>query len=423
MTGEESPRNRRRRPRRRLWFVLHAWLGLKLSILMAVIVLSGVLASLGHELEWLADPDLRVTPGREPSSYPDMARAVERARPDGVLLSIWGAEEPYLPAQAHVATADGALRKVYVDPFTAEVLADKDIMTIQTFLRNLHMQLFLPRHGILLVGFFGLILLFSTITGLVTYKKFWRGFFRLRLGTGKRVLWGDLHRLSGLWSLWFLILTSLTGMWYGFEVVINETGSELVYPSYPTISEARLDAADGPPPGSAPLPAAIATAKREVPGLTVTTVRLSTAPREPIVIHGDSGHALVRGRANAVFIDPFDASPVEVWRISEAGLAKRWVHMVDPLHFGTFGGLATKLIWTFFGLLICVQLITGSWMWLRRARKKNARAAVTGSWRDGDEPATAPRSRTRKGLGVWKYPQILVVILALLYAGQALVGY
>jgi len=370
----KDPQGRRRKQRRRLWFVLHGWLGMKFSILMAVIVLSGAFATLGYELEWLFDPDLRVTPQDSRAAYPEMLRAVQAAFPDSAVTAIGGPEAPYLPAQAYISTPDDFLLKVYVDPYTARVLADKDFMTIQRFFRNLHMNLFVPKYGIYLVGFFGLVLLSSTVTGLIAYKKFWRGFFKLRRGKGARVFWGDLHRLSGLWSLWFLFLMALTGTWYGIELVIDDAGSDLVYPAYPQVREARLDALGPAPPDRAPLAAAIATAKREFPGLDVTSVRLSTGPRDPIVVHGQNGHTLVRGRGNAVFVDPYDASAITVWRIGEAGLAKRWVHTVDPLHFGTFGGLATKVIWTLFGLLSAVQIFTGSWMWLRRARKEQARA-------------------------------------------------
>jgi len=369
VTDQSKGNYSRRQSRRRLWFLVHSWLGVGASLVMLVIILTGVLATLGYELEWLLDPDLRVTPKEQAASYADMLSAVKQVYPEGVVQSIWGPKEPYLPAQAQVIAADESWRKVYVDPYTSEVLADKGIMTLQTFLRNLHNQLFLPRHGILLVGSFGLILLASTMTGLIVYKKFWRGLFKLRLGKGTRIFCGDLHRLTGVWSLWFLLLMSLTGLWYGVEVIIDGSGSDLVYPEYPTVSEARLNVLESSPAERAPLSEVIATAKAQIPDLEVTTVRLPTAPSQAVVVHGTSGHTLVRGRANAVFIDPYDASPIATWRLSEAGLSKRWVHTVDPLHFGNFAGLVSKLIWVVFGLMILAQIVTGFWMWRRRKRR------------------------------------------------------
>jgi len=45
----------------------------------------------------------------------------------------------------------------------------------------------------------GFVLLLSLVTGLLAYKKFWRGLLRIpRWNRGARTLMGDLHRLAGL---------------------------------------------------------------------------------------------------------------------------------------------------------------------------------------------------------------------------------
>lgn len=43
----------------------------------------------------------------------------------------------------------------------------------------------------------------------------------------------------------------------------------------------------------------------------------------------------------------------------ELSAVERWVHMADPLHFGNFGGLATKLIWLLFGMMLTGLCATG----------------------------------------------------------------
>jgi len=263
-------------------------------------------------------------------------------------------------------------RTVYVDPFSGAVLSDGDIVSMQWFFRHLHMRFFLPDHGILLVGLFGVTLLVSTVTGVLTFKKWWRNAFRMRLGKGRRVFWGDFHRSSGVWSLWFLILISLTGIWYGVEELLHDAGRTLPYPPFPKVIEIPADAATRSP---IPVDAAIAAAQAALPGLEPGALRLSITPSDPIVVHGLTGEVLVRDRINAVFVNPYDGQVIEIWSAAEAGLATRWVHTVDRLHFGDFGGLIVKLVWFVAGLTVTVQIISGSWLWCRHRRTKQTSEA------------------------------------------------
>jgi uncharacterized iron-regulated membrane protein len=362
-----------RRKTRWSWFALHSALGMTTGLVLFVIVLSGAIATLGDEIEWLVHPELRVSPAAERASWGEIVAAAEAAGEGYVGVSAWGPEAPYLPAQVYVQPPAGEFRKIYVDPFSGSVLGDSGYRTIQWFFRHVHMRFLLPDHGILIVGFFGMTLLVSTVTGVLTFKKWWRGAFRLRLGKGHRVFWGDFHRLSGIWSLWFLVLISVTGIWYGVEELIHDAGGTLVYPPFPEVAEVPAQAASH---ARVSIDVAVAAAQAALPGLETGAVRLSTQPRAPIVVHGVTGEVLVRDRANAVFVNPHDGSVMQIWSAAEAGPARRWVHTVDPLHFGSFGGLTTKLVWTFFGLLISAQILAGSWMWLRRARTEARRAGA-----------------------------------------------
>src|SRR3546814_3107601 len=70
----------------------------------------------------------------------------------------------------------------------------------------------------------GLPLLVSLVTGLVVYKRFWKGFFRptLRIRHGARIFWGDFHRLSGIWSIWFIAVISITGTWFLIQALLSD---------------------------------------------------------------------------------------------------------------------------------------------------------------------------------------------------------
>ncbi|MFT4935220.1 MAG: putative iron-regulated membrane protein [Pseudoalteromonas distincta] len=61
----ERPGLRRAKPRKktaRVWWEVHQWAGLKFSILLSFILLTGTLATLSHGIDWLLRPAMRVDP-------------------------------------------------------------------------------------------------------------------------------------------------------------------------------------------------------------------------------------------------------------------------------------------------------------------------------------------------------------------------
>jgi uncharacterized iron-regulated membrane protein len=60
------------------------------------------------------------------------------------------------------------------------------------------------------------------------------------------------------------------------------------------------------------------------------------------------------------------------------------MHIADPLHYGTFGGLWTKIIWFVFGSLLTGMSITGFIIWSQRLVKAKA-AVPQPSWKKVEE--------------------------------------
>lgn len=59
----------------------------------------------------------------------------------------------------------------------------------------------------------------------------------------------------------------------------------------------------------------------------------------------------------------------------KASVAEQSLSWLARLHFGRFGGMPTKLVWTLFGLAPIALVITGAWMWWTRVvRPRMARA-------------------------------------------------
>lgn len=365
--GQPSPASDNRRAGasgRRLWFDLHSWVGLKLSLLMAFVCLTGTLAVFSHEIDWLLHPEMRVEPAERSASWGSMLAAVRAAYPDWKVSRIeapWGRR---FAAAASVQTPDGRLRFVWIDPHRGTVTGDTGWFNTQRFLRNTHRHLMLPtRWGVPIVSSLSLALLVTFASSFVIYKRWWRGFFSWPRGERRRRFWGDLHRLAGVWSLWFVLLIALTGLWYLVESLGGSApAAQARWPAPTAAATIRPALVDR----------SVQQARRDWPGLEIGGISLDEAGGR-LVIDGQAEAWLVRDRANAL---AFDTNGRVVATVDAGGLSvhQRIAEMADPLHFGTFGGLLTQALWFVFGAAMTLLSLSGVYLFgLRSAESLRPR--------------------------------------------------
>lgn len=389
---------------RSLWWVVHSWAGLKLSIFMTFVLATGTLAVLAHEFDWMITPAMRVAPQATPqASIGTIAAAAQAHVPGGRLQAVYMPTDPWFAAEIWVDKGKKRIERVYVDPWTAEVTGTGGWANIHRFLRQTHRHLMLPvEYGVPIVCSMAFLLLASLITGLVTYKKFWRGFLRKPhwRGGGRR-LSGDLHRLGGLWGLWFVALMIVTGFWY----LIEQLGGDAPPHPQPPKIKGALSAPAGPE-----LDALIASAQAAYPTLRINEVRFPTAKgARGLVVAGQADAILVRDRSNAVWMNPDSGKVLMVSRGEALSAHQRISEAADPLHFGTWGGLPAKLVWFVFGLLLTGLSVTGVMIYSLR---------LHGAYSEG----RGPWARAFRGMGVWAYPAIALILLSLALTPAGLAG-
>jgi uncharacterized iron-regulated membrane protein len=321
---------------------------------MSFILITGTLAVLSSEMDWATHASMRVEPRPEAErvSWGELYAAARSAYPEWKIGYLTEPLDPWFAAQAFGHTPEGRTRLIDIDPYTADVRGDRPWLSFHRFFRNAHRHLMLPtRIGVPLVSALSILLIISLVSGLIIYKKFWRGLLKRPRSRDLRVFNGDLHRLLGLWSLWFVPVVASTGVFYLAESLGWQA------PPFGTV----------PPVGQTPAELTAgdvnrmaARARQELSGFDIAVMLPPLKRGDPLIFQGyTDGAWLVRPRASYVAFDPASGAVLSSHRSREANLHQRISEMADPLHFGYFGGLATKLVWFVFGAALSALSLTG----------------------------------------------------------------
>ncbi|MEM9574050.1 MAG: PepSY-associated TM helix domain-containing protein, partial [Pseudomonadota bacterium] len=250
-----------------------------------------------------------------------------------------------------------------------EVTGETHPLTVQRFFRDLNRYLFMPNYlGLPIVGSLSFLLLISLYTGLKTTRNWRTVMVRVRRNKGTRILLGDMHKAAGIWATWFFIVIAVTGIWYLAEFGYAVAG-ERMEAERPGMTEQRV-AELGPVIRDRPIDEVVKVAKEAIPDLQITGVQFPLRHSQAYTVLGVRSNPLLRDRANRVFVDPADLSVIKAQPEEKISTVAWLNEMADPLHFGTFGGLTTKIIWFIFGVFMTGLSITGVWLTWRRLKSR-----------------------------------------------------
>lgn len=210
---------------RNFWFQVHKWIGVLLAVLIIPISLTGS-ALVWHD--WL---DETVNPGRyaisspalrlTPSQYAEAARPALRPGervsairyPEGAGPVVVSAVAPPEPG----ARGRPVRNQVWLDPADGRILdsARSDTGVVR-FLHVLHGSLLVPGLGRQVVGWVGVFMLISSLTGIWLW---WPVSGRVKKGfrwARQPKFSANLHHQAGFWIAIPLAMLSFTGVWISF---------------------------------------------------------------------------------------------------------------------------------------------------------------------------------------------------------------
>lgn len=363
-----------RKINRKLWFQLHGWFSLPVWVVFSFVCLTGTISVMSHEITWLVNPDARATNTQQLAAKPigEIIAAVEKKFPTADVSWVM-TRESYLTYVVSFTDVGKPGVMAYVNQYTGDVQEVFQGLSFIGFMRSLHGWLLFPWHhnfsvGYYLVSAMAIVMLGALVTGLVVYKKFWRAFFKpqLRLHKGKRIFLQDIHRLSGVWSMWFLCVISMTGLWYLTQAVLWHNDVEIephaplldndVLPSYQVQApEFKID-----------VDQALDVAKQTFTDFQLTFVMLPEHNRDTYKLAGAGDFIFYDDYSYKLSVNPWQGS-VEAPQTPETMTALQTLsHIADPLHYGTIGGIWTKIIWFVFGVILSGMSIVGFLIWRLR---------------------------------------------------------
>ena len=345
---------------RSAWFQVHKWLGIVLAILIIPISLTGS-ALVWHD--WL---DEQVNPQRysvsDPAALPPSAyaeTATRLAQPGELLVSISfpdgkGSVQATLTKEAK---RGGRPERawVFMDPQTAEPI--ERASTGEGLVRVLHVlhgSLMVPGVGRQVVGWVGVAMLISALTGIWLWWPI-KGSFTRGLRWKRRPDFNsNLHHTGGFWIALPLAVLSLTGVWISFPAVFAQfNGPQASAPGGPggpamPSAQATLDPNE-----------ALAAATKVVPGQPISLAWPTEKKAEwTVMVKGQGGSAEVK------------VSDVDARASISPKKPETLARTMRRIHDGTGMPLVWQIIIFVGGIVPAALAVTGILMWLRMRRRR-----------------------------------------------------
>ncbi|WP_397450124.1 PepSY-associated TM helix domain-containing protein [Pseudomonas sp. NA-150] len=198
----------------------HFYAGLFVAPFMILLSLTGMVYLFKPQLDNLMYSDLLyVTPSQQLLSADAQQQRVQAAFPQASISK-------YLPpvsaegSAEFVVLQDGRELNVFVDPYRGNILGTQDGKNnLQALARSLHGKLLLGKVGdriIELAAGWAIVLVISGLYLWWPLGKSTAGVLWPRLSSRGRVLWRDLHAVTGFWGSLLLLMMLLSGMtWTG----------------------------------------------------------------------------------------------------------------------------------------------------------------------------------------------------------------
>jgi uncharacterized iron-regulated membrane protein len=356
----------------RNWYLVHKWTSLVCTLFLLLLCITGLPLIFYHEIDHALGhsaepPELPGVTSR--ASLDEIVEAARARRPqDAVQFVSLDPDEPnaWFVSLGETANAPEPTAFYMYDARTGEFLHEYPLRQgVMYFLFRLHYDMFTGLPGTLFLGFMGLLLVASLVSGTVVYGPFMRKlpFGSVRHERSPRTKWLDLHNLLGIATLIWLFTVGLTGVIntlaipiFGYWQANELTDMTAQYKNQPPLEQ--FSSADQ----------AVAAARAAAPNTDLSFMAFPgneySSPHHYVAfMHGST--PLTSKLLTPVLIDAQNGTLVDQRALPWYVIA---LLVSQPLHFGDYGGLPLKILWALLDLVAIVVLGSGVYLWMKKRK-------------------------------------------------------
>lgn len=361
----------------KIWYLIHKWSSLVCTLFLLMLCLTGLPLIFHDEIDAAVGEDYdAVLPGPASADtglpLDTMLDIALEGQPGEVpLFMAFSQDSPLLTVTTGPApdAAASDMTLLLLNRATGELLGPVPEDGIMDFILTLHIDMFLGQWGMWLLGVMGILFVLALVSGVVLYAPFMRRleFGTLRTSRGRRVGWLDQHNLLGIVILGWALVVGATGAINAFADPLVESwrDGELA-----RMTQQYADVSALPPSEYGSLDSAMESAEAALPGRSAQFIAFpggawSTGHHYAVFFQGD--RPLTSNLLTPALIE---AGTGELTAAAAMPVVNQALMMSKPLHFGDYGGLPLKLIWTLLDLATIWVLWSGLALWLRRVPGK-----------------------------------------------------
>jgi len=353
-------------------FSLHRYIGLGVGLVLVLVGLTGSLLVFHKEIDHLMihmQIEKIVSPAdAQPLNVDELVAKVQNSSSnveDFKINYITLPEKTDDPYRVFFSSKDEQWSEAIVNPYTAEILKTRHWNnSLFGIIYQIHYQLLGGQIGQILVGIVGFFVVILSITGILLWPG-WR-----RLITGFKIKWDahqkrvnfDIHKVVGIIAAVFLIFTNLTGFLWNFYDISEKMIYALTFT--PKLPDPVSQVVAGK--SSLTISQIMAKSDEALSGAITTHISLPEKPEGVFRVRKKFPEQKESDASSYIYLDQYTGKVLQLKDSRQPSRAEFILNSFIPLHYGTFGGIFTRILYVFVGLSPTILLVTGFVMWRLR---------------------------------------------------------